>query len=205
MPRHLLTALVLLLSPPLLADTLEQLLPAAVTQPIAAQLQHNDQAHFAVVDYARRSTTPRFLVFDRNSHQLLASYRVAHGQGSDRDHDGFAEHFSDTDSSHASSLGTFRTGDSYQSTQPGHGLSLRLTGLSASNRNAEQRAIVLHGNGYMEEDFIRQHGVAGRSHGCLVLSSEDRYQVIKALPTGSLIFAIDTRRADHGYLEPLQQ
>lgn len=205
MPRRLLTALLFLLSPHLLAGDLERLLPASATQPILALLQYNDQANFAVVDYARRSSEPRFLVFARSDHKLLASYRVAHGQGSDTDHDGYAEQFSDTANSHASSLGTFRTGASYLSKQPGHGLSLRLLGLSTSNRNAERRAIVLHGNIYMEEDFIRQHGVAGRSHGCLVLSGADRYQAIKALPEGSLIFAIDTRRADHAYLEPFQR
>ncbi len=201
MPRTL-PALLLLLSPGLWADDLAHLLPASATRQILAQLQHNPQPRFAVVDYARRSSEPRLLLFDRRSQQLLASYRVAHGQGSDTDHDGYAEHFADDDNSHASSLGTFRTGATYLSQAPGHGLSLRLLGLSASNRNAERRAIVLHGNFYMEEDFIRRHGVAGRSHGCLVLANDDRDQVIAALPSGSLIFAIDSRRATQDYLEP---
>lgn len=203
--RRILPTLLLLLAvaPDLQADDLAQLLPQAATQQILAQLQHNAQPRFAVVDYARRSSEPRLMLFDRRSQQLLASYRVAHGQGSDADHDCHAEHFADDDDSHASSLGTFRTGASYLSQAPGHGLSLRLEGLSASNRNAERRAIVLHGNSYMEEDFIRRHGVAGRSHGCLVLAGADRDQVISALPSGSLIFAIDSRQTTQNYLEPL--
>ncbi|MNG35102.1 hypothetical protein D3C84_1217650 [compost metagenome] len=70
---------------------------------------------------------------------------------------------------------------------------MRLIGLSPSNSNAEERAIVIHANSYMEEDFIRRHGVPGRSYGCLVLAGADRDRVIEELAGGALIFAIDQR------------
>jgi len=193
MTRTLLLCLLSLLSPALLAGDLEQQFPAATVQQILAQLPQSKHRHFAVVDYSRHSSEPRFFLFDRQSHVLLDSYRVSHGKGSDRDHDGYADHFSDTARSLASSLGTYRTGEVYQSQEPGHGLSMRLLGLSSSNSNAERRAIVVHAQTYMEESFIRQHGVPGRSHGCLVLSRHDRDRVVTQLHGGALIFAIDTR------------
>ncbi|MCY1438751.1 L,D-transpeptidase catalytic domain [compost metagenome] len=68
---------------------------------------------------------------------------------------------------------------------------MRLAGLSESNSNAEERAIVIHANTYMEDDFIRRHGVPGRSYGCLVLAGADRDLVIEQLAGGALILAID--------------
>ncbi|MOA52338.1 hypothetical protein D3C78_1756230 [compost metagenome] len=67
---------------------------------------------------------------------------------------------------------------------------MRLVGLSPSNSNAEERAIVIHANAYMEDAFIRAHGVPGRSYGCLVLARADRDRVIEQLQGGALIFAI---------------
>lgn len=182
------------------ADDLDKNVPPAAVALILEQLEDNTQAHFAVIDYARHSSQPRLMIFRRSDHTLTASYRVAHGRGSDADHDGYAERFSDEPSSLASSLGTFRAGSVYQSTAPGHGLSMRLQGLSTSNRNAEARAIVLHGNHYMEHDFIRSQGVAGRSHGCLVLRHQDRDDAVRALQGGALIFALDSRKTEQAYL-----
>lgn len=190
MPRSLIPCLLALL--PLLAHAgdLEQRFTPGTLQPILDHLQHNEHPRFAVVDYSQRSDQKRFLLYDRDTHELLASYRVAHGKGSDADHDGYAERFSNEPESHASALGAYRTGEVYRSEQPGHGLSMRLAGLDPSNDKAMQRAIVIHAMDYMEDRFIRQHGVAGRSFGCLVLSGGDRDQVIEALRGGALIFAI---------------
>lgn len=188
--RTLVTSLLATL--PLLAQAgdLEQRFSADTLKPILERLQPSEHPRFAVVDYSQRSDQKRFLLYDSHTHALLASYRVAHGKGSDADHDGYAERFSNQADSHASSLGTYRTGEVYQSEQPGHGLSMRLAGLDPSNDKAMQRAIVIHAMDYMEDRFIRQHGVAGRSFGCLVLANNDRDKVIEALKGGSLIFAI---------------
>ncbi|MNF02935.1 hypothetical protein D3C80_2021600 [compost metagenome] len=45
----------------------------------------------------------------------------------------------------------------------------------------------------MEDDFIREHGVPGRSYGCLVLASADRNRVIEQLKGEALIFAISQK------------
>ena len=59
---------------------------------------------------------------------------------------------------------------------------------------------MLHAKSYMEDDFIRRHGVAGRSHGCLVLAGTDRDKAIALLRGGALIFVIDSRLSAHHYL-----
>lgn len=199
--RNLLTiCLFALCSTGAAANDLQHLLPSTTASGILEQLKDDRHQHFAVIDYARHSSQPRFLLFERDSLRLVDSYRVAHGRGSDPDHDGYADSFSDAEGSHASSLGVFRTSTLYVSKEPGHGLSMRLLGLSDSNANAERRAIVLHARDYMEEDFVRRHGVAGRSHGCLVLAEADRDQAVAALRGGALIFAVDTRRSSPSYV-----
>lgn len=190
MPRTLLLIL-LLISPALRAGDLELLITQPALGEILGELQHSKHPRFAVVDYGRASNLPRFYLFDSRSHALLGSFRVAHGKGSDPDHDGHADSFSNDPGSRASSLGLFRTSEVYDSDEPGHGRSMRLAGLSASNSNAEERAIVIHANTYMEDDFIRRHGVPGRSYGCLVLAGADRDLVIEQLAGGALILAID--------------
>ncbi|MFZ6044811.1 murein L,D-transpeptidase catalytic domain-containing protein [Pseudomonas sp. CR3202] len=189
MPKALLLIL-LFISPFLRAGDLELLVSQPALDEILVDLKKNQHPRFAVVDYGRASTLPRFYLFDSRSHALLGSFRVSHGKGSDPDHDGYADSFSNDFGSRASSLGLFRTAQVFDSEEPGHGRSMRLIGLSLSNSNAEERAIVIHANAYMENDFIRRHGVPGRSYGCLVLSNADRNQVIQQLQGGALIFAI---------------
>lgn len=149
-----------------------------------------NRQYAALVNYRQPSWEPRFYLVDLQRQRVVESYHVAHGKGSDPDHDGFARAFSDRHGSHMSSVGFFLTGETYVSEQAGHGLSLRLQGLSASNRNAFARNIVIHANHYMEDDFIERFGKPGRSHGCFTLNPEDRDEVIARLRGGALIYAI---------------
>ena len=77
----------------------------------------------AVVDYSRASTRVRLWVFDLAAHRLLHAERVAHGRGSGDD---FATRFSNDSGSHRSSLGLFRTAETYVGQ---NGYSLRMDGL----------------------------------------------------------------------------
>ncbi len=63
---------------------------------------------------------------------------VAHGKNSGLE---FATSFSNRVNSHQSSLGFYKTAETYQGK---HGLSLRLDGLEFSNNNARERAIVIY-------------------------------------------------------------
>ena len=114
------------------------------------------------------------------------SFRVAHGRGSDPDHSGFVERFSNEFRSYASSNGTYVTGDYYDGK---YGVSMKVRGLDWSNYNAEPRAIVIHNAWYAEDDMIPLHGKLGRSEGCFAMSRENQYAVMRRLAGGRMIYA----------------
>ena len=72
MPRLPLAGLLIALACNATANDLQQVLPANTAADIRQQLQGNRHAHFAVVDYARHSSQPRLMLFERNSLRLLA-------------------------------------------------------------------------------------------------------------------------------------
>lgn len=154
------------------------------------QPELGNSRYAGVLDYRQPSWQPRFYLIDVRQRQVVAAYRVAHGKGSDPDHDGHVEAVGNAEDSHMSSVGFYRTGETYISEQVGHGLSLRLDGLSASNHQARERNIVIHANDYMEQHFIDRYGMPGRSHGCLVFARHDRDAVIEKLKGGALIYAV---------------
>ena len=137
-----------------------------------------------VIDYSKPSTEPRLWVLDLARERVLFEERVAHGQGSG---DNYATRFSNLDGSHQTSLGLFRTADTYVGT---NGYSLRLDGLEPGvNDRARERAIVMHGAPYVSEGNIRTLGRLGRSHGCPALRPGIARQVIDTIKDGSLVFA----------------
>jgi hypothetical protein len=138
-----------------------------------------------IVDFSKPSSEPRFHVVNLQNGSV-DSYRVAHGRGSDPDHSGFLERFSNDFGSYASSNGTYVTGDYYDGK---YGLSMKVRGLDWSNNNAEARAIVIHNAWYAEDDMIPLHGKLGRSEGCFAMSREHQYQVMSRLAGGRMIYA----------------
>ena len=166
----------------------ESLVDAAIAQLLAQPSEH---PFGAVVDFSQHSSEPRFHVVERSSGQVIQRFVVAHGIGSAApSDDGYAEVFSNIEGSEASSLGLYRTGDTYVSEQFDNGLSMRLHGLSPSNSNAYKRLIVVHGHWYMDPRNIRERGSAGLSEGCMVFSYKDRDVVVDMLKGGALIFAV---------------
>jgi len=153
----------------------------------AALDQHRIYARdfIGVVDFSKPSSEPRFHVVDLRNGQV-ESYRVAHGQGSDPNHDGFVERFSNDFGSHASSNGTYTTGDYYHGK---YGLSMKTRGHDWSNNNAEPRAIVIHNAWYAEPGVLSAHGKLGRSQGCFAFSREDQWPVMRKLAGGRMIYA----------------
>ena len=137
-----------------------------------------------VIDYSKASTEPRLWVLDLERERVLFEELVAHGRGSG---DNFATRFSNADGSHQTSLGLFRTADTYVGT---NGYSLRLDGLEQGvNDRARDRAIVMHGAPYVSEANIRTVGRLGRSHGCPALRPAIARTVIDTIKQGSLVFA----------------
>jgi len=116
--------------------------------------------HLAVIDYSLPSTKPRLWVFDVAQGRLLFQELVAHGRNTGEH---LAERFSNVEGSKMSSLGLFRTAETYYGS---NGYSLRMHGLDAGfNDNALVRAIVMHGAPYVSEAIAERLGRLGRSWG----------------------------------------
>jgi len=89
--------------------------------------------------------------------------------------------------SHQSSLGLFRTAESYSGK---HGYSLRMDGLEPGlNDLARERAIVIHGAGYVNPGWVQKHGRIGRSLGCPAVRPEVARMVVDQLKGGQFLFA----------------
>jgi hypothetical protein len=139
----------------------------------------------AIVDFSKPSNEERFFVVDLASGNV-ETHRVCHGRGSDPDHSGFVERFSNDFGSYASSNGAYLTTDYYDGK---YGLSMKVRGLDWSNNNAEPRAIVIHNAWYAEDDMIPIHGKLGRSEGCFAMSRKSQYDVMRKLAGGRMIYA----------------
>jgi hypothetical protein len=138
-----------------------------------------------VADFARPSRIPRFHLVDLAGGKV-ETLLVAHGRGSDPAHTGWLRSFSNLPGSAATSQGRYLTAGYYCGH---HGRSMRLQGLDPTNSNAEARAIVVHAAWYVGPDIVREHGMLGRSEGCLAVSQSDLPRVLDKLGPGRLIVA----------------
>lgn len=137
-----------------------------------------------VIDYSLPSSKQRMWIFDVNHDRLLYNTYVAHGQNSGMN---TPHHFSNKISSKQTSLGTYVTRDTYIGSK---GLSLNLQGLEKGfNDNAYDRRVVIHGAWYVEPDFIKKSGRAGRSWGCPSIAQTLAKPVINTIKGGSVVFA----------------
>jgi len=137
----------------------------------------------SIVDLSKASHFKRLWIIDLKNKKLLYNTLVAHGSGSGSER---AEVFSDRVNSHQSSLGFYITANTYTGK---HGLSLKLKGMDAGyNKNAYERAIVVHGADYVSNDFIKTHGRLGRSHGCPALPVALTTSIINVIKNKSLLY-----------------
>jgi L,D-transpeptidase-like protein len=143
-----------------------------------------DSPMLTVIDFSLPSTERRLWVIDMMNRRVLEHELVAHGEGSGGNN---AVAFSNRVGSNQSSLGLFRTEDTYQG---GSGYSLRLTGLEPGvNDRAMERKIVVHGADYVDAAVIPELGRLGRSHGCPALPRSAARSVIDMIKGGSALFA----------------
>lgn len=144
----------------------------------------------AVIDYSRPSTQRRLWVFDLSREALLYSEHVAHGRNTG---DNFATRFSNVEGSLQSSLGLFRTAETYIGE---NGYSMRMDGLERGvNDLARPRAIVMHGAWYVDPLQATRQGRLGRSLGCPAVRPAVAREVIDTLKQGQLLFAYYPDRA----------
>jgi len=138
----------------------------------------------AVIDYSRPSLEPRLWVFDLEAGTLLYEEVVAHGQGSG---DNIPHRFSNSEGTHASSLGLFVTADTYNGR---NGYSLRMDGLEPGvNDQALARAIVMHGAPYVNTGLAHSKGRLGRSWGCPAVRPIVAKPLINSLKEGQFLFS----------------
>lgn len=138
----------------------------------------------AVIDFSLPSSVPRLWIFDLRTRGLILEELVAHGQNSGDNH---ATNFSNTVGSHQSSLGLFRTEESYFGR---HGYSLRMDGLEPGvNDKARERAIVIHAADYVDPQWIDRQGRIGRSQGCPAVRPEIAKTVVDSLKGGQFMFS----------------
>lgn len=139
----------------------------------------------AIADFGRISAWPR-LHFVNMENGTVRSFLVAHGRGSDHEHDGWLKNFSNVPGSEATSRGAYLTCEWYTGK---YGTSIRLEGLDGDNSNALDRAIVMHPAQYVGQDMVDRWGKIGRSEGCFAMAPGDFNEALWHLSGGRLIFS----------------
>jgi hypothetical protein len=136
----------------------------------------------AIIDYSLPSDKKRLWVFDLKEKKLLFHTYVSHGINSGVS---IPDFFSNTNNSKTSSIGVFRTGKTYTGR---YGLALKLEGLENHfNKNAINRALVMHSAWFVSEDFINKYGRLGRSWGCPAIPADQVLPVLKILQNQALL------------------
>jgi hypothetical protein len=137
----------------------------------------------SICDFSQSSRNKRLYVLDLEQKTVLVNTYVAHGRNSGSE---YARSFSNSPSSHKSSLGFYVTEDVYYGN---NGLSLKICGMERGfNDKANGRNIVIHGSEYVGSDFLRMNRFSGRSYGCPAVPAEETETVIDAIKGGSCLF-----------------
>ena len=167
----------------------EKIAPDLLQRAMEALDQHRDSIEhrdfMGVVDFSLPSSAPRLFLVNL-ADGSVKSYLVAHGRGSDPEHTGRLERFSNAPHSNATSAGAYRTGSVYVGA---HGRSMRLEGLDPTNSNAASRAIVVHGAWYVSATMVDRMGMLGRSEGCFAVPDASLGEIMATLGPGRLIYA----------------
>ena len=144
--------------------------------------QLNNEQYLTIIDMSISANKNRFFLIDLNNKSIIHKSIVAHGRNSGGE---FAKIFSNKIGSFKSSIGFYKTAETYNGK---HGLSLRLDGLENSNSNARKRAIVIHAADYVSDVFINKNGRLGRSLGCPSLPLKNYSKIIDNIKNGSVLF-----------------
>jgi hypothetical protein len=139
----------------------------------------------AIADFGLHSATPRFHIANLEA-GTVRSLLVSHGSGSDPDHDGWLNDFSNLHDSWATSSGAYVSWEWYEGI---YGTSMRLGGLEPTNDQAFPRAIVVHAADYATAGHAERWGRLGRSNGCFAVAPDELPAVLYQLAGGRLLFA----------------
>ena len=139
----------------------------------------------AIADFGVHSSIPRFH-FANLENGTVRSFLVTHGTGSDPEHDGWLNTFSNVEGSNQTSQGAYITWEWYKGQ---YGTSIRLGGLDPTNSNALPRAIVMHPADYATPAHVARWGKLGRSNGCFAMGPENFREALWHLSGGRLLYA----------------
>jgi hypothetical protein len=163
--------------------------PELFERAVAALQQHSSrirqQDRIAIADFSLPSSRLRFHFVDMIN-GATRSMLVSHGIGSDPEHTGMLQRFSNEVNSEATCEGAFLASNYYVGK---HQLSQRLIGLDPTNYNALDRAIVVHAAWYSNPEMIAKHGKLGRSQGCFAVGERDLDTLFALLGEGRMIYA----------------
>ena len=142
-----------------------------------------DKNILTVIDFTKPSTEKRLFVIDLKLKKILFISYVAHGRNSGEK---YATSFSNREGSFKSSLGFYKTENTYYGK---NWYSLVLDGLERGiNDKAKERAIVMHGAAYADPSTIRSCGRLGRSLGCPALPLAVSKKIIDTIKGGTLLY-----------------
>jgi len=146
-----------------------------------------------ICDYSQPSTAKRLYVLDVENGEILYHTLVSHGKKSGQT---YATTFSNLNSSHKSSLGFMVTADTYFGKA---GYSMHFDGMEMGfNDQVRNRAIVMHGSYYVNENRADEGEQMGRSYGCPAIPYALHSSIINTIKGGSCFFAY---HPTHTYLQ----
>ena len=140
-----------------------------------------NQNYVTVVDFSAYSGEARMYIVPLNGTDVQV-FHTTHGVGSDPNDIGIPQVFGNVDMSGMSSIGFFRSAETYHGQ---YGYALRIDGLSKTNSNVRMRDVVFHGWEKAIEKDVKQ----ARSHGCFAFDFKVRDGIINKIKNGSLIYA----------------
>lgn len=137
----------------------------------------------SICDLSQSSRSKRLYILDLEKREVVVNTYVAHGRNSGKE---FASSFSNSTSSHKTSLGFYVTQGTYYGD---NGLSLRVRGMERGfNDKANSRNIVVHGSQYVGPDFMQMNGFCGRSYGCPAVPADESDEIIDLIKEGTCLF-----------------
>lgn len=154
-----------------------------------------------IADFGVHSAEQRFYFVNMEREEVTTAH-CSHGAGSDPEHDGWLNHFSNVEGSNATSEGAYVTWEWYKGR---YGTSVRLGGLDPTNDAALRRYIVMHRADYAEPSHVERWGRLGRSNGCFAFGEDQFRHALLNLSGGRLLYCASLGLQDNGAMLDREQ
>lgn len=132
-----------------------------------------NKKYVVLIDYSKSINSNRLFLIDMEKSEVILQTKVSHAGRSGVDKPYI---FSNEMNSKKTSLGLYLTKKKYYGK---FGLSLKLSGLSSTNSNAEKRAIVFHSTKKMKSKW---------SWGCFATDEISNNKLIRLIQDGCLVY-----------------